>query len=117
MMLNNDGVYEPSEGDQQSLGRFLYDQGLAIPVGGGDPNNITTTFRLPTASELESYLASSSLTAAEKAEFKTLGDDQRIIGFEMGDRTDSTRPGFDLQDNIFIVTSNVFKKKFPADSF
>lgn len=115
--VDSDGVYEPSEGDQQSLGRFLYDNGLAIPVSGGDPNDITTTFRLPTTSELESYLTSSSLTASEKAQFKTLGDDQRIIGFEMGDRANTTRPGFDLQDNIFIVTSNVFQKKFPAGSF
>ena len=114
---DGDGVYESSEGDQLSLGQFLYNKGLAIPVGGGDPNLIATTFKLPDSSELATYLASSGLTDAEKAKFKTLEDDQRIIGFEMGDHADTTQPGFDLQDNIFVVTSNVFKKKFPASSF
>ena len=109
--------YDPSKGDQKSLGQFLYDKGLAIPVGGGDPNLIATTFKLPDSSELATYLASSGLTDAEKAKFKTLGDDQRIIGFEMGTHADTTQPGFDLQDNIFVVTSNVFKKKFPGSSF
>ena len=115
-----DGVtrYQPSEGDQPTLGRFLYDQGLAIPINDGrDFDDMKKTFRLPTALELKNYLDSSTLTAAEKAKFKVLGDDQRIIGFEMGDRTDTNRPGFDLQDNIFVVTSNVFKKKFPASDF
>ena len=128
--VDNNNTYEPSRGDQRSLGQFLYDKGLAIPVNASDdPDDITTTFRLPTSSELESYLTSSNLesqltskglTDPQKQEFKdkfkTLGDDQRIIGFEMG-QTDTTQPGFDLQDNIFVVTSKVFEKKFPASSF
>ena len=135
--------YDPSEGDQQSLGQFLYDKGLAIPVSASDdPDDIATTFRLPTSNELKTYLESSALETylsnkysnlsdpekatfsndeeafktAFKDKFKTLGDDQRIIGFEMG-QTDTAHPGFDLQDNIFVVTSNVFKKEFPACAF
>ena len=116
------GAYNPSQGDQRSLGQFLYDKGLAIPVSGdppviGDPDNINTIFRLPKDdTELNNYLATSGLSDAEKARFKVLGDDQRIIGFEMG-QTDTTQPGFDLQDNIFVVTSSVFKKKFRDCAF
>ena len=141
--VDENDTYEPSRGDQRSLGQFLYDKGLAIPTSGGDPDDIATTFRLPTTDELNTYLDSpelntylsskySNLSVEEKAKFnnddevfktkskekfKTLGDDQRIIGFEMGIHADSTQPGFDLQDNIFVVTSNVFKKKFPPCAF
>ena len=138
------GTHDPSQGDQLSLGQFLYNKGLAIPVDGGDPNDIGTTFKLPEDdSELQTYLDSSALETylsdkysnlsdaektvfnndveafktASKEKFKTLGDDQRIIGFEMGTHTDTTQPGFDLQDNIFVVTSSIFKKKFPACTF
>ncbi len=125
--------------DQPSLGRFLYSKGLAIPVNAADIdnsetlNNPITEFRIPTASELASFLASSaastSLTSAERSKFKLLGDDQRIIAIEVGQiysdkKNDGTaitgdkNPGFDLQDNIFVVTSDVFKKKFdPSTCF
>jgi type II secretory pathway pseudopilin PulG len=123
---NKNGVYEPNEGDQRSLGRFLFEKGLAIPDG--DPDLSDTTFKLPTPSELQSYLNASNLSAAEKLRFKALGDNQRIIAFEVGqlypdknndgiDSTGGKNPGFDLQDNIFIVTSDVFKKKFDSNCF
>ncbi|HEY9768800.1 MAG TPA: type II secretion system protein [Coleofasciculaceae cyanobacterium] len=126
---NNGNLLDP--GDQPSLGKFLYDQGMAIPVS-GDPNSLTTTFKIPTSSsEIDSFLAStaaSSLTSAQRNAFKLLGDDQRIIAFEVGqlypDRnndgsaiTGNKNPGFDLQDNIFVVTSDVFKKKFAPSCF
>ncbi|BAZ43891.1 hypothetical protein NIES4102_08940 [Chondrocystis sp. NIES-4102] len=115
--------------DQPSLGKFLYDQGVAIPIGGGDPNNPATRFRIPKdQAEMDAYLNASSLSAADKNKFTVLGDDERIIAFEVGqkypDRTNDGTPitggkntGFDLQDNIFIVKSDIFKKKFKSDCF
>ena len=112
------GSYDPSQGDQLSLGQFLYSKGLAIPVSGGNPNDTGTTFELPQDDiDLANYLATTSLTDAEKAKFKVLGNDQRIIAFEMGNHADTSQPGFDLQDNIFVVTSNAFKKKFSDSDF
>ena len=122
---NSNGVLDP--GDQPSLGKFLYDKGLAILK---DPtksytdailNDSTTEFIIPTAEELASR---TNLTKA----IEILGDDQRIIGFEVGQEypdknndesaiADNKNPGFDLQDNIFIVTSGVFKKKFKPTCF
>ncbi|MFM2315253.1 MAG: hypothetical protein RLZZ04_4529 [Cyanobacteriota bacterium] len=125
--LNGNGVFDA--GDQPSLGKFLYDQGLAIPLNGGDPKSVTTEFKIPTSdSEIAAFLASSSLTPSEKLKFQLLGDDERIIAVEVGQisstqNNDGTRspndknPGFDLQDNIFIVTSDVFKKKFKSECF
>lgn len=129
---NNDGDLEDA-GDQPSLGRFLYAQGMAIidptnTTTGSDTqilNNPLTKFLIPTYEQL----AASSLTATQKSAFKLLGDDQRIIAFEVGQlypdrKNDGTaisggkNPGFDLQDNIFVVTSDVFKKKFdPSTCF
>jgi Tfp pilus assembly protein PilW len=125
----------PSESDQPSLGKFLYDKKMAIidpsytwPAGKTleqvliDPN---TKFIIPTDTQLT---ADTNLTAAEKDAFVLLGDDQRIVAVEVGQtypdkNNDGTaiagnkNPGFDLQDNIFIVTSDIFTKKFPANLF
>ena len=125
--MNKDGdTTDP--GEQISLKEFLYSKGLAIPVDGGDPYNAATTFKLPTSSELDTYLASSSLetqltseglTNAEKQEFKdkfkALGEDQRIIAFEIGksDVSDpDADPGVDFQDNIFVLQSEAFEQKY-----
>jgi len=91
---NNDGDYNDPD-DQPSLGKFLFDKGLAI-LANDSPTTDTT---LPNAK----FVITSDLTK--------LGEDQRVVAFEVG-RTDTNDPGFDLQDNIFIVTSDVFKKKF-----
>ena len=109
--------------DQPSLGKFLYNKGLAIPIDGGDPNNLATTFKIPNdLAELKTYLDASGLSPDEKQKFKVLGDDQRILGFEIGQTSTTldsgeTNPGFDLQDNIFVVTSDIFKKKFNPNCF
>ncbi len=115
--------YGSNELGQKTLGRFLYDKGWAIPQSGGDPNDRATTFKIPTSvTEINTYVDSlTSLTeeqrTAEKARLKVLGEDQRIIGFEIGVHASTTEPGFDLQDNIFIVTSDVFKKTFAPSCF
>lgn len=120
----------PSANDQPSLGKFLYNQKMAIidpnytwPAGKTltqvliDPN---TKFIIPTDAQLT---ADTNLTAAEKEAFVMLGNDQRIVAVEVGQTNtklaDGTtnNPGFDLQDNIFVVTSDIFTKKFPASSF
>jgi type II secretory pathway pseudopilin PulG len=120
----------PSPGDQPSLGRFLYDKGMAIisPVNTtvDDPNtpvneiltNPLTKYIIPTPDQV----ADSNLTAAEKSAFTFLEDDQRIVAFEVGQTSPTlpdgkTNPGFDLQDNIFVVTSDVFKTKFESSCF
>jgi Tfp pilus assembly protein PilW len=120
----------PLADDQPSLGRFLYDKGMAIisPTNTtiDDPatpvneilSNPLTQFIIPTPDQL----AQSNLTAAQKNDFTLLEDDQRIVAFEIG-QTSSTlpngqpNPGFDLQDNIFVVTSDVFKTKFESSCF
>lgn len=121
---NKNGIYEPSLGEQPSLGRFLYDKKMAIidptntTTGTNDEilNNPLTKFIIPTQEQLNA-------STAEKSEFQLLGDNQRIIAFEVGqiypDKdndgnaiTGDKNPGFDLQDNIFVVTSDVFQKKF-----
>jgi hypothetical protein len=136
---NNDGdLDDTGDGDQKSLGKFLYDQGYAIPLNGGNPADKNTTFKLPTSKEeINAAIDATNLTPAEKAakklEIKVLGDDQRIVGMEIGqkypnqdnygknlfnpDGTPGKNPGFDLQDNIFVVTSDVFKTKFEPSCF
>ncbi len=137
---NGDGIITIGAGsdDQPSLGRFLFEQGLAIPKNGADPYNSATEFIVPdSSSNLQNFLGSSyglALTAAQKQNFKLMEDDQRIIAFEVGqiypDKSNpdpitglttpspgGKNPGFDLQDNIFVVTSDVFKKKFNPNCF
>ena len=80
-----DGVRILASGDQPSLGEFLFSKGLADKVGTG---------------------ASATYTVNNK-----IKSDERIIGFEVG-QTDTTKSGFDLQDNIFIVSSDAFKQKY-----
>ena len=41
-----------------------------------------------------------------------IGKDERIVIFEVG-QTDLSHPGFDRQDNIFILSSDVFAKDAP----
>jgi type II secretory pathway pseudopilin PulG len=119
----------PSPDDQPSLGRFLYEKGMAIisPTNTtlDDPttpeneilNNPLTQFIIPTSEQL----AASNLTEAKKSDFTLLEDDQRIVAFEVGQTSPTLNgkpnPGFDLQDNIFVVTSDVFKTKFESSCF
>lgn len=116
--------YGGNELGQKTLGKFLYDKGWAIPpIGTTNLNDRATNFKIPSSqAEIDAYVNSlTSLTeaqkTAEKARLKVLGEDQRIIGFEIGVHTNTTQPGFDLQDNIFVVTSDVFKKKFAPSCF
>ncbi|MDJ0588554.1 MAG: type II secretion system protein [Pleurocapsa sp. MO_226.B13] len=104
---NNDGDLSDAN-DQPTLGKFLYDQKLAeVKNPGDDPNDPATEFIIPETSS--------------DPTIKILGEDQRILAFEVG-QTDATiggnpNPGFDLQDNIFIVTSDIFAKKFDPGCF
>jgi hypothetical protein len=126
----------PSENDQPSLGKFLYEKNMAIidpnytwPTGKtlaqvlGDPN---TKYIIPTAAQLDAYVTAATDTkwdTTTKDNFITLGDDQRIVAFEMGQTNPkladniTSNPGFDLQDNIFVVTSDAFSKKYPSTDF
>jgi type II secretory pathway pseudopilin PulG len=112
--------YGTNDLGQQTLGRFLYGKGWAIPVSAtADLEVRTTSFKIPSSqAEIDAYVASLSATDPNKTKkFKVLGEDQRIVGFEVGVHADNTKPGFDLQDNIFVVTSDVFKTKFAPSCF
>ena len=103
---NNGDLSDPN--DQPSLGKFLYDQKRAVLKNPGDnPNLPGTQFVIPETSS--------------DSTIKLLGDDQRIIAFEVGQTATTINgndnPGFDLQDNIFIITSDIFKRKFPPGCF
>ncbi|WP_172657316.1 PilW family protein [Myxosarcina sp. GI1] len=121
---DGDGVITVSDAsnDQPSLGRFLYGKGYAqfVPTTASDGTTITN----PDHPEAQFKIIDSSdpSTSGYPPDAKFLGDDQRIIAFEVG-QTDtqlangSDNPGFDLQDNIFVVTSDVFEKKFNSCAF
>jgi hypothetical protein len=81
-------------GDQPSLGEFLHTQ---------SPSLATKT---PTGA-----LDAKGNPVYEYRITNELKPDERIIGFEIG-QTDTTKPGFDLQDNIFIVKSEAFSKEY-----
>ena len=88
--MNNDGD-TIDDGEQRSLREFLVDKGLAKE----DPSNSGQ------------YIVDG------------LGNDQRIIAFEVGksDVSDpSADPGVDFQDNIFVVQSDAFKQKYKSYS-
>lgn len=130
--------------DQPSLGKFLYERGRAILKNAPPPGTTledflklpNTEFIIPTTRQ-EVY-DSTYLTAEQKNKFIFLEDNQRIVAVEIGlndpykdnegnplnpatitnpdgTTTPNKNPGFDLQDNIFIVTSDIFKKKFDAN--
>jgi type II secretory pathway pseudopilin PulG len=100
--FDNDGT-----ADRMSLGRFLYNKGYAkltnpSEISEIDPNN-PNDYKDP----------SSGYT------IKDLEPNERIIAFEVGHTDNGTgttdtdgdgepSPGFDLQDNIFIMTHNAF---------
>lgn len=111
---NGDGNYYNDPGDQQSLGKFLYDKGYAKLVNSGDDvDDPATAFEI--IDTLPDGYNPDAPPTGYPEDAKILGDDERIIAFEVG-HTDTSQPGFELQDNIFIVASDVFKKKFKCTS-
>ncbi len=78
-----DGIRILEPGDQASLGEFLASLNLAEPDGNGG-------YRIT----------------------DKLNPDERIIGFEIGHTNNVNNPGFDLQDNIFVVKSEAFSKEY-----
>ena len=70
--------------DQDSLGKFLKNKGFAEFANGSD--------------------ASGGYTITNK-----LGQDERIMAVEVG-QTDTSQPGFDVQDSVFILSSDIFAK-------
>ena len=71
--------------DRKSLGEFLMDKGFAEFVNGRD--------------------------ATGGYKIKNLKADERIVAFEVG-HTDTTYPGFDLQDNVFIMSHDAFETQY-----
>ena len=89
-----DNTFDESAGDQPSLREFLRDPNQ-------DGNNS------------DAYVNSDGTFIDGK-----LGKDQRLIAFEIGQTQQSTvdnpNPGFDLQDNLFIISSDAFSS-YDAD--
>ena len=88
------GTTIPGEGDggyggQQSLGEFLAEKGYA--------------YFDATDKKYKMYKEGDTIPLGKKL----LGNDQRIIAFEIG-QDEKGNSGFDLQDNIFVVTSEAF---------
>ena len=82
--------------DRMSLGRFLYDNGYAELVNSGELSAIEND---PNADPPSGYRITDNQDV--------LGENERIIAFEIG-HTDTTQPGFDLQDNVFILNHEAF---------
>ncbi len=82
-----DGYDSDGDGtpDQDSLGKFLLDQGYARYTNGSDATNGYT--------------------------IEGLENNERIIAFEVG-QTDQAHPGFDVQDAIFIMSNYEFAEKY-----
>ena len=98
--------------DRMSLGRFLYDNGYAEPIAAAnsseyndflDTANINSTNYDPNADPPSGYVITSDTNV--------LGENERIIAFEVG-HTDTTQPGFDLQDNVFIMNHDAFDNDY-----
>ena len=86
---NNSDNNDASDGDQRSLGEFLADPDPDVT---GEPVY--------------------ARKVGDNYEIINISDSERIIAFEVGQESTATnQPGFDLQDNIFILTSDVFSKK------
>ncbi|MEO0925369.1 MAG: hypothetical protein AAFY63_05800, partial [Cyanobacteria bacterium J06643_13] len=85
---NDNGIIETAAGDQPSLREFLRD-----PNQDGDNS--------------DAYVNADGSIISGK-----LKDNQRIVVFEIGQTVPGTdadpNPGFDLQDNMFIMTSDAF---------
>jgi Tfp pilus assembly protein PilW len=125
--------YGTNDLGQKTLGKFLYDKGWAIPSSAtADLNDRATNFKIPSSqTEIDNYVVAyvdnkfpglstterNEKIDLEKKKYKLLGEDQRIVGFEVGVHDNTSKPGFDLQDNIFVVTSDVFKKPFAPSCF
>ena len=67
--------------NQDSLGKFLEEKGYADAINGGG------------------YIINDKL-----------GTDERIMAVEVG-HTDTSQPGFDIQDSVFILSSDIFAQK------
>lgn len=91
-----DGPGENSAPYRQSLGEFLQSKGYATCISNCNANYNSETPR--------KYQITDKLKS-----------DERIIAFEVG-HTDRTKPGFDLQDNIFVMRHDAFKETHPKTS-
>ena len=89
---------------------FLRD-GDTIPDNSGyDPDNATNTDN--DQESLREFLVREGY-ADEFGVVQNINTNERIVIFEVG-QTDTTHPGFDRQDNIFILTSDVFARNAPS---
>jgi len=70
--------------DQKSLGKFLFDEGYAVFENGTDPTG--------------GYKISG------------LNNDERIMAVEVG-HTDTNQPGFDVQDSVILLSSDIFAQE------
>ena len=86
---NNDST----TADQRSLGEFLTNP---------DPNNDGE--QVYARKDGDNYI------------IENLNENERIVAFEIG-WEDVNQPGFDLQDNVFLMRTDLFAKEFESDDF
>ena len=117
----NEG-YDDNSGDnfdaEDSLGKFLYEKGYAIKYGGN--------YKLVTSYEADNLSSIGAVVfdvngdgSADKDDLNVLKNTERIIAVEIGQVENGTtiggnpNPGYDLQDSVFILSTDKFAGKHP----
>ncbi len=86
--------------------------GDIVPADPGyDPDDNMTTDN--DQKSLREFLEVKGYMETGTNKVKNIDTNERIVIFEVG-QTDTTHPGFDRQDNIFILSSDAFAKDAPA---
>lgn len=91
--------------DQRSLGEFLADP---------DPNRDDEPIYAKKVGD--NYVITYGEKVGDDYVIKGLPENERIVAFEIG-WDDVNQPGFDLQDNVFLMRSDLFAKKFDSTDF
>ena len=85
---------------------------------GYDPDNDSTNNDTSDSDQksLVEFLIDKEYINAGSNTITGLRPNERIVAFEIG-WEDNTQPGFDVQDNVFLMTSDLFTKKFESTDF
>ena len=85
---------------------------------GYDPDDNSETTTNGEQKSLGEFLVDNNYATRSGDTFtiNNLGDSERIVAFEIG-WENSSQPGFDLQDNVFLMRSDLFSKKFESTDF
>ena len=107
---DNNDVYVGYGSDSTVL--FLRPGDIVPENPGYDPDDNSDTSE-DSQKSLREFLEEKGYMDASTNEVIKINQNERIVIFEVG-QTDSSHPGFDRQDNIFILSSDVFAKDAPT---